>query len=36
MEVTINKSNWYMMVDKETGFKRSAFFETKDRIIDYM
>jgi hypothetical protein len=36
MKVTINKSNWYMMVNKETGFKRSAFFETKDGIIDYM
>ena len=36
MEVTINKSNWHMMVDKATGFKRSAFFETKDGIINYM
>ena len=36
MEVTINKSNWHMMVDEATGFKRSAFFETKDGIIDYM
>jgi hypothetical protein len=36
MEVTINKSNWHIMVDKATGFKRSSFFETKDGIIDYM
>ncbi len=25
-----------MMVDKATGFKRSAFFETKDGIIEYI
>jgi hypothetical protein len=25
-----------MMVGKATGFKRSAFFKTKDGIIDYM
>jgi hypothetical protein len=36
MEVTINKSNWHMMVDKAAGFNRSAFFETKDGIINYM
>ncbi len=36
MEVTINKSNWHIMVDKSTGFKRSAFFETKAGIIEYM
>jgi hypothetical protein len=36
MEVTINKSNWHIMVDKATGFKRSAFFETKAEIIEYM
>ncbi len=36
MEVTINKSNWHMMVDKAMGFKRSAFFKTKDGIIEYM
>ncbi len=37
MEVTINKSNWHsIMVDEATGFKRSAFFETKDGIIEYM
>jgi hypothetical protein len=36
MEVTINKSNWHLMIDKATGFKRSAFFETKAGIIEYM
>ncbi len=36
MEVTINKSNWHIMVDEATGFKRSAFFETKAGIIEYM
>jgi hypothetical protein len=36
MEVTINKSNWHMMVKEATGFMKSAFFETKDGIIDYM
>jgi hypothetical protein len=36
MEVTINKSNWHIMFDKAMGFKRSAFFETKARIIEYM
>jgi hypothetical protein len=36
MKVTINKSNWHMMVDNSTGFKRSAFFETKNGIIEYM
>jgi hypothetical protein len=36
MEVTINKSNWHKMVDKATVFKRSAFFETKSGIIEYM
>jgi hypothetical protein len=36
MEVTINKSNWHIMFDKAMGFKRSAFFETKAGIIEYM
>jgi hypothetical protein len=36
MEVTINKSNWHIMVDKAMGFKRSTFFETKAEIIEYM
>jgi hypothetical protein len=36
MEVTINTSIWHMMVDKARGFKRSAFFETKYGIINYM
>jgi hypothetical protein len=36
MKVTINKSNWHMMVYEATGFKRSAFFQTKDGIINYM
>ncbi len=36
MEVTINKSNWHIMVDGATGFKRSALFETKAGIIEYM
>jgi hypothetical protein len=36
MVVTINKSNWHIMVDKATGFKRSTFFETKAGIIEYM
>ncbi len=35
VEVTINKSNWHMMVNKAAGFKISAFFETKDGIINY-
>ncbi len=36
MEVTINKSNWHIMVDKARGLKRSTFFETKAGIIEYM
>ncbi len=36
MEVTINKSNWHIMVDEAMGFKRSAFFKTKAGIIEYM
>ncbi len=36
MEVTSNKSNWHIMVDKATGFKRSTFFETKAGITEYM
>jgi hypothetical protein len=36
MEVTINKSNWHIIVDKAMGFKRSAFFETKAGIIEYI
>jgi hypothetical protein len=36
MEVTINKLNWHVMVNEATGFKRSAFFETKAGIIEYM
>jgi hypothetical protein len=36
MEVRINKSNWHIMVDKATGFKRSAFFKTKAGIVEYM
>ncbi len=35
-EVTINKSNWHIMVNKATRFKRSAFFETKIVIIEFM
>ncbi len=34
--MTINKSNWHTMVNKATGFKRSAFFKTKAGIIEYM
>jgi hypothetical protein len=33
---TINKSNWHMMVNKAIRFKRSALFQTKDGIINYM
>ncbi len=36
MGVTINKSNWHMMVNEASGFKRSAFFKTKDGIIEFM
>jgi hypothetical protein len=36
MEVRINKLNWHMLVDEMSGFKRSAFFETKGGMIDYM
>jgi hypothetical protein len=36
MEVRINKSNWHILVDEMSGFKCSAFFETKDGMIDYM
>jgi hypothetical protein len=35
MEVTINKSNWHIMVDEAMGFKRSATFETEAKIIEY-
>ncbi len=31
--MTINKSNWHIMVDIATRFKRSTFFETKAGII---
>jgi hypothetical protein len=36
MEVTMNKSNWHILVDEATRFKRSTFFETKAGIIEYM
>jgi hypothetical protein len=36
MEVTINKSNWSIMVEEATEFKRSTFYETKVGIIEYM
>jgi hypothetical protein len=36
MEVTINKSNWHVMVDEATEFKRRAFFDTKAGLIEYM
>ncbi len=36
MEVTINKSNWHIMVDKAMGFKRNTFFKTKAGIIERM
>ena len=36
MEVRINKPNWHILVDEMSGFKRSAFFETKSGMIDYM
>ena len=32
----INKLNWHMLVDEMSGFKQSAFFETKGGMIDYM
>jgi hypothetical protein len=35
MEVQIHKSNWHILVDEMSGFKRSAFFKTKDGMIDY-
>ncbi len=36
MTVQIHKSNWHVLVDEMSGFKRSAFFETKSCMIDYM
>ncbi len=36
MEVTINKSNWHIIIDKAMGFKKSTFFETKAGVIEYM
>ncbi len=36
LDVTINKPNWYNMVNQLSGFKRSKFFVTKNEIIDYM
>jgi hypothetical protein len=36
MEVTINKSNWHIMVNKAKGVKRSTFFKTKAGFIEYM
>jgi hypothetical protein len=36
MEMTINKSNWLIMVDKATRIKRSAFLKTKAGFIEYM
>jgi hypothetical protein len=36
MELTINKSNWHIMVNKAVGFKRSAFFKTNAGFIEYM
>jgi hypothetical protein len=36
MKMPINNSNWHIMVDKPTGFKRSTFFENKAGIIEYM
>jgi hypothetical protein len=35
MDVRIHKSNWHILVDEMSGFKCSAFFETKDGMIDY-
>jgi hypothetical protein len=35
MDVRIHKSNWHNLVDEMSGFKRSAFFETKDGTIGY-
>ncbi len=32
--VTITKSNWHILVDEATKFKRSNFFEMKGRIIE--
>ena len=32
----IHKSNWHITVDEMSVFKRSAFFETKSGMIDYM
>jgi hypothetical protein len=34
MKVTINKSNWHIMLNKAGGFKKSAFFKTKAGIIE--
>jgi hypothetical protein len=36
MEVTINKSNWHIMINEATGFKKSAFSKTNAGIIEYM
>ncbi len=33
---TINKSNWHLLVDEVTKFKKSKFFETKGEIVEYI
>jgi hypothetical protein len=35
-EIEIAKSNWHILIDEATGFKRSAFFITKGGIIQDM
>ncbi len=35
-EIKIAKSNWHILIDKATGFKRSRFFITKGGIIQDM
>jgi hypothetical protein len=34
--INIAKSNWHIVVDEATGFKRSKFFETKGGILQDM
>ena len=36
VEATISKSNWHLLVDEETKFKRRKFFKTKGEIVTYI